>query len=677
MAEYLSDEEVKKFGLTAPTADSEYLSEEEVAKFGLQSPVQGAGELAPPMDSTGLPFSEEEDLSKISKLESLGRAAVQVPTMGFADEAIGGLQALGDIATTDKQMSDYEKLYTTYRDVQRRKDKMAEKANPWTSRLGTGVGIGASMLVPGLNAANTVKTAAAMGAASGLGSSEADLTKGEFKDAAKDVALGGVLGGATQAVLPAVGKAVGGLRQSLQKGGEGAIEGGAERIFAGGLNPSLREVGEFRKSINLIDKSYIDDVATKAASEFPDISPQALVEKLVNIKGGPKVIEKATKDRIAQIELTKKDLFTQAANVVKSSDQIDQLANISLPKQLDEIAEAAVLNQTDLTPQQKVDLAGELKSSFQEYLSPMTKLPDVVDGKVVPGSEGRNVLNLNNLFHIDQIKKTIGQDISPVGFDKWSKIMEMEKTPLGSARLAAKRKAYDAVRDHITAAGDIIGDNLGSAIKKANLEEHNLITIRDLAENATNKEILRGGGGMGTGMAMTAGAGALGGVVGGLGGAIAGIGGKFAAEAALGQGLEKAGKIAFGKAQQIAGQKMIGASEKLQPFEPVMQGVGGFLDKYVTPGAVSAIPQAGVKRSPFTEQKNTSNLATYDNDQLGGVASMLQGASDGKLKNYGEALGKALKSGDPQAKNAAIFLIMQNPKARKELGLMNKGEGLP
>lgn len=167
----------------------------------------------------------EYDASKVKvqgltpgKSAALG--ATQAGTMGFADELYGAAKGLA--GKLKKQ--DYLPTYQKARDEARGVYQAAEQQSPGAYLGGSLAG---GFLTPGGTAkslAGMVGKGAATGAAMGLGSSEADLTKGKFKDAARDVgasaAIGGGLGAAGRAldVAPAAlkGKALNEAHRSLR-----------------------------------------------------------------------------------------------------------------------------------------------------------------------------------------------------------------------------------------------------------------------------------------------------------------------------------------------------------------------------------------------------------------------------------------------------------------------------
>ncbi len=131
------------------------------------------------------------------RAEALGRGALQGVTLGFSDEIAG---AIGSLFS--------DKSYSQIRDESRQANEAAKQAHGGYylgGELGGGV---ASAFIPGLNVAKGASVAAAagkmalVGGASGLGSSSADLTKGDFAHAAIDTAkaaiAGAVIGGGAQ-----------------------------------------------------------------------------------------------------------------------------------------------------------------------------------------------------------------------------------------------------------------------------------------------------------------------------------------------------------------------------------------------------------------------------------------------------------------------------------------------
>lgn len=175
-----------------------------------------------------------EQSKPVSQMESLGRGALQGASLGYSDEAVGGGEAM-----LDKLMGSHEKLldlYRQHRDESRANNEKAQRDNPKTYLAGNVAGgIGSALATGGAGAG--IMGGAAIGAAAGLGNSNADLTKGEVGQAAIDTGVGGVIGGA----LGGASKGLSALRNT------GAQT--AERLAIKSLNGSPEETGAMLKAV--------------------------------------------------------------------------------------------------------------------------------------------------------------------------------------------------------------------------------------------------------------------------------------------------------------------------------------------------------------------------------------------------------------------------------------------
>lgn len=149
--------------------------------------------------------------NKPGLLETIARHGTQGLTYGFADEAAGGLGALGEVASGMSPSSKLGELYAEYRNAHRARDKEAAAASPMTAKVAELAG---GIFAPGGVAGRTATAGAKIGRAigtgalQGVGSSE-DETPGDLaKEAAKGGA-GGLLGlGVGAAVSKAIPNAV-------------------------------------------------------------------------------------------------------------------------------------------------------------------------------------------------------------------------------------------------------------------------------------------------------------------------------------------------------------------------------------------------------------------------------------------------------------------------------------
>lgn len=182
---------------------------------------------------SGYDFSDfDGPKPEVSQLESGARGLAQGASLGFADEITGAIEALSDVALTDKQLSDLKDLYLKNRDESRSNYKKSQEANPVTYGAGEIGGSIATALVPGLNVAKGATLAtkvgvnAALGGAAGLGLSEADNVVDIAKDTATGAALSGGLTYGIEKAAPLIKKGI----QSLASKSEGFSDEVAKKV---------------------------------------------------------------------------------------------------------------------------------------------------------------------------------------------------------------------------------------------------------------------------------------------------------------------------------------------------------------------------------------------------------------------------------------------------------------
>ena len=163
--------------------------------------------------------------SDVSPIESGVMGAAKGASFGFAPAIAGGLEAAGSMigvrglggkfSDTRLESDEEDKqslgdIYRGARDAKKNDYKEAHEANPAIFTTGEIGGAVATSFAPGMGFLNAGKGASAaavigkgalQGGIYGLGDSDADLTKGEFGDAARDVAKGAALGGAGAGVI--------------------------------------------------------------------------------------------------------------------------------------------------------------------------------------------------------------------------------------------------------------------------------------------------------------------------------------------------------------------------------------------------------------------------------------------------------------------------------------------
>lgn len=192
------------------------------------------------------PKQDYAQAPKVSSKESALRGAAQGVSLGFADEAVGGIEALWEKAKGNP--AEFGNLYSQYRDESRAKNKAAQEANPASYTSGEVGGAVASAFIPGGALAKGAKLAHVAGRAALTGGiAGAGYSEGENAvDIGKDVAAGAALGGTVGAVAPLVGRGISKVGDKAKSGAEwlsaraqGAERGtikklGAEKVKAAG-----------------------------------------------------------------------------------------------------------------------------------------------------------------------------------------------------------------------------------------------------------------------------------------------------------------------------------------------------------------------------------------------------------------------------------------------------------
>jgi hypothetical protein len=230
--------------------------------------------------------AREYDLSEIvdapSPTSTFVTHAAQAPAFGLVDELAGAVGAgvraaqdlparlRGEVATpfAEQLANDYR----TIRGGAREQEKLGEAANPTAAKLGTGAGIGLTILAPLPKGAQGLGGSVAQGALSGLGSSEADLTKGEVLPALRDTAIGGALGYGGHYLGKALGagasKLGSGLKDFAEKRAAKAL--GARQVDLQKLKP---------EQIRAMARQMLDEGVIRFGDRVDDIAPRAAAAK--------------------------------------------------------------------------------------------------------------------------------------------------------------------------------------------------------------------------------------------------------------------------------------------------------------------------------------------------------------------------------------------------------------
>lgn len=189
--------------------------------------------------------------------------------------------------------------YRNERDAAQRDSAAAKNAHPAAFNTSQ---IAAAILTPGPKPGKTVgsfaKAGAKGGAAYGLGSSDADLTKGELGGAARDTAVGGGLGGAAGLVGSVINKPLQWLTGKATEAGRAALGRGealANKPIDAAINSTRGalggEVAAGSRGIEMAEKAAVnprlpEDVSRAGADALSDTEVQALEERVARAQIG-------------------------------------------------------------------------------------------------------------------------------------------------------------------------------------------------------------------------------------------------------------------------------------------------------------------------------------------------------------------------------------------------------
>lgn len=314
---------------------------------------------------------EPKKKPKASEAKSLLGGLLQGSTLDFGDEILGGVGKLllpksnvklgsafrnqnGDSA----EMQNFKRAamreeaarptnYELSRDLVREDLEAARQANPGVFTAGQ---LGGGLLTMPLGGQATglkalTKTGALLGVGSGLGSSDADLTRGEFDKAAVDAALGGVLGAGAAAAGVGLGEAgkwvAGKAARGLTKAGAWARNSEknairrlgemADDVVRRGESEAAGHLGGEQQAGNrmvenyerLADKAKTPEqkAAVKALREsgmLEELESELLDSTLEKIPGQKRVIETA-RSRLENLKANRDQAFAEA---YKAADDV-------------------------------------------------------------------------------------------------------------------------------------------------------------------------------------------------------------------------------------------------------------------------------------------------------------------------------------------------------------------
>lgn len=189
---------------------------------------------------------------EVSTGEAFTRGVAGGGALGFDDEIAGVGATIADIATRDprKLPTDAVDLYRENRDAVRQWNQNAEESKPGAYLGGSFLGgLATAPLAPGgAGWAGAVKGGAAIGGATGVGRSEADLTKPSADvavDLANDTASGALTGAAIGGVLQPAARGLAWLfRPAVRRAAEALGAGRSGNIVAQDVVKAVESTGQ-------------------------------------------------------------------------------------------------------------------------------------------------------------------------------------------------------------------------------------------------------------------------------------------------------------------------------------------------------------------------------------------------------------------------------------------------
>lgn len=312
-------------------------------------------------------WSLEEAKPSTSATGAFVEHAANQGVLGFGDELVGGYKALAKKvlpeslggAPADTPIGD---TYRHDRDEVRARLATEAAEHPIASGAGDFVGaaIPAIAAPGGDGIVGAAKVGAALGGAAGLGNSDADLTKGEFEQAAKDTSKGAALGGAAAGAGEWIGSKIPGLSASVKDW----LEDLSQRKAVNAIRPTAGEVKTLvnDKQLEPLGDWLLRNKVVEAGDTFGDIATKA--EGVRN--GAGQALEKS----LAELDATgatipKQKLVDAFTDLAADAEAQGPGAQSLVKKYLDEAQKVADRPEQNLTFSQ----AEQWKRGFQDRVN--------------------------------------------------------------------------------------------------------------------------------------------------------------------------------------------------------------------------------------------------------------------------------------------------------------------
>lgn len=531
-----SEEELKSFATEKPEQKQDLFAAPNANELSSLSPKKQA-EIA----------SQVEQGPKFNQLESVGLGALQGATLGYGDEAEGGVRALANLPGNKK---DLKALYQEYRDIARKRNGQAQEQNPGSYLAGNiGGGIASGLAIPG---GASIRGATLLGAATGLGSSKADLTEGDIKGAAIDTGVGA---------------------------GTGFLAGKAGQALGKALTPEATQLRANTQAVKAL--------GIKALPENLPTGQAALDEGLLSVMGGSKATLKGITDRMTGLEnsVVKPTLKSVSENsglgeAVAGRQSISDIVDNVAQKSINDVPASSTADSSKQAIQKTAQYWSQQLENANGSPQKLNELRKLIDKEArQAGAFGSNPELKPKADFLAQLRDAVNDEIRGISSD----VSSGAGTALESA-MERQSNLYDAK---------------GAAEKLVNKDELNPPgSITDMLKNPfTNPRGVILGGAVASGNPM----------------AIAGAVGTVGAEKVTGQPIGRLGNIISARTQnQLAkgletqtGQNVVAGAQALTSKGMASSGVqSGIQNLYnVNDNKLKQVADH------FSQQPNTKNLA--------------------------------------------------------------------
>jgi hypothetical protein len=420
-------------------------------------------------------WDDEPPPPDVSEIESGIRGTAQGLSFGLADEATGAAEAAKDWLMNDPKgfMDNYKK----HRDESRKNYKSAEEANPGTYMAGQFAGGAGTALLSGGTGLGAL---AAQGALQGFGSSDADLTEGNYKGAIGDTVIGGSLGAAGEAVGRLGGKALG--YAANKTGLSNAPSWIADKLGQTAENLAVKATGATGNQANkfapnagreLLDRGIVrfgrtaEDVAERAAGASKEAG-QAIGSALKDldargVKASDENVKAAIEGKIKELaEVPGNDTIIRQLN--RELDNLYERGASELPVSIGEKAKRAYQGQTNYaSPEAEKKASAQLASAFKEEVeSAAMKADPSIANKFI---EDKKVYGL--LKPIQEAAEKRASQLNQSPFGGFGDFAAGAAGSIGGGPgVAATVGARRILAPRLASSGAIIADNLADVVAK-------------------------------------------------------------------------------------------------------------------------------------------------------------------------------------------------------------------